>query len=204
MKTRFPIIWVLCLSLAIGCSKTDKEKAYLETISKDEPVQEAYTVRFVLSEKAVTKALLEAPHVQVVFKNKQEVSIFDQGVHLKFFTPEGEQQSDLTANYGEFQKEFGQAMVRGNVIVINKKGERMETEKLEWDNVRDSIYTNEFVKVYTENEIMYGDGIRAKSDFSGYKFFHIRGSIKLENGETPAIPGDPKNDSAATKPGGPQ
>jgi LPS export ABC transporter protein LptC len=139
----------------------------------------------------------------VVVKNEQEVSVFDEGLHLVFFTPEGKPQSDLTANYGEFRKEFGEAEVRGNVIVINEKGDRIETEKLMWDSAKDSIYTNEFVKVYTENEIIYGDGIRAKSDFSAFRFFHIRGAIKLEEGEpAPAIPGDNKPADPAPKPGG--
>lgn len=181
----------LIFTALASCARTDQEKAFLETLGKDEPVQEAFRVKFIFSEKAKMQARLEAPHVMVVMRNEQEVSVFDEGLHLTFFKEDGTKQSDLTADYGEFKKEFGMAEVRGNVVVLTEKNERIETEKLEWNSETDSIYTREFVKVYTENEIIYGDGLRAKSDFSGLKFFHIRGAIKLEEGqEPPPVPGD--------------
>jgi hypothetical protein len=43
---RFQIYLLLFLFVFAACGKTEKEKAFLETIGKDEPIQEAFRVKF--------------------------------------------------------------------------------------------------------------------------------------------------------------
>lgn len=176
----FILIWGTILGT--GCNRSEKEIALLNALSKDEPVQEAFNVTFIFSEKGAVQARLKAPHVAMRKRDQQEVSIFDKGLQLIFYNEEGKEQSNLTGNYGEFTKEFGEALVKGNVLVINEVGDRLETEKLMWSTAEDSIFTDEFVKIQTQKEIIFGDSMKAATDFSGYKIFHIRGTMQLEEG----------------------
>lgn len=179
MKPAFYIVVLFFFGFAMGCQPTEEEKNYLKHLD-EEPVKEAFNVRFIFSEKAIIQATLEAPHAIETVIDEKDARIFDNGLHLIFFTPEGDPRSDLTSEQGKFQNQFSEAEVWGNVVMVNGQGDKMETERLFWNKNTDRIYTNEFVKIRTENEIIYGDSMEANSDFTEYKIYHIRGSITLE------------------------
>ena len=72
-----------------------------------------------------------------------------------------------------------------NVVVINEKGDRLNTEHLIWDAITKEIYTKEFVKITTKDETIWGDGLKANQDFSKYEILNIKGSIAVnDNDET--------------------
>ena len=58
--------------------------------------------------------------------------------------------------------------MRKQVVVVNSKGEKLETEKLFWDQVKKEIYTEQTVKITTETEELTGTGMRAAQDFSSW------------------------------------
>ncbi len=171
----------LILSLFLfACSLSEKEKKTISDLTDQLPVQEAFNVTYLYSDSAVLQAKLTAPHVLEITENEVQFSIFDQGLKLEFFAKNGEPQSVLTGNNGRINMEKGLAKVTGNVLVINQKGERLETESLTWNKGADKVYSDEFVKIITEEEIVYGDSLEASPDFGQYKIFQIRGITNLK------------------------
>ena len=147
------------------------------------PVKEAFQVRFVFSENAVVQAELDAPHAIEAKENGQEVRIFDRGLHLIFYTPEGVKQSELRAKQGRFKNQFNDAEVWEEVVMLNEKGDRLETERLFWNKTLNRIHTNERVKIATEKELIYGDSLDANTNFTEYKIYSIHGSLNVKEGE---------------------
>jgi LPS export ABC transporter protein LptC len=180
MHSRILPVLALALLLLAGCKRSKKEQAYLDQLTQDEPVQEAFNVKFMLTEKAILQARLTAPHVLERDENGSRVSYFDQGLHLEFFTPEGVKESDLVANSGIFRNKFAAAEVNGNVVVTTGDGKKMETEKLFWDREADRIHTDQFVKIRTQEQIVYGDSLESDTKFNNYRIYNIRGTIPLE------------------------
>lgn len=70
---------------------------------------------------------------------------------------------------------------RKNVSVINQKGERLNTEHLVWDERSEKLTSDEFVKITTKDEIIFGNGFEANQDFTKYKIFNIKGTISINN-----------------------
>jgi LPS export ABC transporter protein LptC len=87
----------------------------------------------------------------------------------------------LQAKFGRKYENQGLVEVRDSVVVINKKGERLDTEKLIWNEKTGKIYTDQFVRIQTKNEVIYGEGLTANQNFSSYKIFKIRGVFNLNN-----------------------
>ena len=71
-----------------------------------------------------------------------------------------------------------------NVRVVNRKGERLNTEQLFWDENKQKIYTNKFVTIKTAREILYGNGLVSNEDFTQYKITDLRGTIEVDNPES--------------------
>ena len=68
---------------------------------------------------------------------------------------------------------------RKNVVVVNQKGDRLNTEHLIWDEKKQKLISDEFVKITTKDQIIYGDGFEANEDFTKYKIFKTRGTIPI-------------------------
>ena len=82
-----------------------------------------------------------------------------------------EVKSKLDADYG-IRYERGEKMeARKNVTVVNQKGETLNTEHLIWDERKEKLTSDEFVKITTNDEIIFGNGFEANQDFTKYKIF---------------------------------
>lgn len=177
---RLSIAGIILISLLTACSASKEDEAKIRELQENAPLQEAFNVKFVFSEMANIQARLTAPHVVEIKEGEETVNKFDDGLHLEFFTKEGEKKTDLTANAGKFKNNFQTAEFRGNVILINETGEKLETETLYWDKIKNQVYTPEFVKIQTGDQIIYGDSMESNTDFTRYRIFKIRGSIQLD------------------------
>lgn len=70
-----------------------------------------------------------------------------------------------------------------NVRIVNRNGDKLNTEQLFWDENKHKIYTNKFVTIKTAREILYGNGLISNEDFTQYKITDLRGTIQVDNPE---------------------
>ena len=56
--------------------------------------------------------------------------------------------------------------VNGDVSIINQKGEQLNTETLTWNKVDKKIRSEGFVKIFTDDEIIFGTGFEADENFT--------------------------------------
>ena len=63
---------------------------------------------------------------------------------------------------------------------LSDKGEKLNTEHLFWDEKKEMIYSDVFVKITTKDEIIMGEGLESNQDFSRYKFKKIKGTISVK------------------------
>ena len=59
----------------------------------------------------------------------------------------------------------------------------METEKLIWNELTQKIYTDAFVKITTDKEIIMGEGMESNQDFSKYELKKVTAIIQLKDDE---------------------
>ena len=54
------------------------------------------------------------------------------------------------------------------VELLQNKTDILETEKLNWNKQKEEIFTDEFVKITTDNEVIFGQGLVSNQNFSKY------------------------------------
>ncbi len=178
--------WFIALLMVatMACTRTEEEDATLKQYEKGKPIKEAFQVRFTFSENAVIQAELTAPHAIESKENNQDIRYFDRGIHLVFFTPTGEKETDMKADTAKFMNQFNDAELWGQVVMINSRGERLETEHLWWNKLTNRIHTDSSqVSIFTANETIYGDSLDANTDFTEYQIFNISGAVNVKDGE---------------------
>ena len=71
--------------------------------------------------------------------------------------------------------------LRDSVVVINDKEERLETVLLYWNQEKDLIYTDRFVKMTSEDELIQGIGFQSDSHLTKRRIFKETGIINIKD-----------------------
>jgi LPS export ABC transporter protein LptC len=163
--------------LCVSC-ENDIEKIKLIGSGKDQPVEKAVNVKIIYSDSARVKVELTAPLMERFISDRPAIEM-PKGFRAVFYSDKLEVRSRLSADYGIRYESEQRMEARKNVVAVNEKGDQLNTEHLIWDERSGKLLSNEFVKITTPDEIMYGTGFEANQDFSKYTIFNIKGTISL-------------------------
>lgn len=172
----FAVLFLFSCSNDVGDVKkvTTNEELPLE-------VQENLNLRY--SDSSFIRLQMEAPLAEYYPELDKPQRRFPKGISVKFFDSFGKETSHLTANWAiqYIDDELWQA--KGDVVVVNKKGEKLNTEELFWDQKKGKIYSDVFVKITTAKEIIMGQGFEADQNFDNYTITKVTGEIAIDDEE---------------------
>lgn len=171
---------IAALGLAVlftSCSNDLEKVRELTTYDEERfPVETLRETELIYSDSAQVLVVLKAAQLDR-YMGEEPYLEMDKGVRIQFLDKEGEVESQLTADYAIIQEEEERMEAKRAVKVRNSKGELLETEHLVWDQKTAKVYTEEFVKITTADEVILGEGLEATQDFSQYTIKKIKGSI---------------------------
>jgi LPS export ABC transporter protein LptC len=190
-KYFFVVLAVLTATFFQSC---ENDVAVVNTITsatkKEAPIESSKNVTFYYSDSARIRSCLKSPQIDHYLGKKPYYEMV-KGLDVVFYDQNRKEQTKLTANYGigydngENENKMSVMEAKGNVIVINEKGDKLNTEHLVWNSQTKKIYTNEFVKITTKDEVIWGNGLEANEDFSEYEIKQVKGQIGLKDGVAP-------------------
>ncbi|MBF25844.1 MAG: LPS export ABC transporter periplasmic protein LptC [Flavobacteriales bacterium] len=108
-----------------------------------------------------------------------EKNVFPNGVKVLVFNKNFDTIAKINSDFAVQKKEEKLVELSNNVFLINEKNEQLSTEKLFWNSEEKKIYTDSFVTITTDNEIIMGYGFSANQSFSNYSLLNITGTIYL-------------------------
>jgi LPS export ABC transporter protein LptC len=164
-----------------GCAN-DPEKVKKITMRDTLPLQTAMGVDVLYSDSAKLKIHLTAPKVEQYAGNRQYEEM-TKGVRVEFYDDEGKVDSYLTANYAIRRVRDNMMEAKNDVVVVNTKGEKLNTEHLIWDGNKRRITTESSVKITTADQIIMGTGLESDETFTNYEIKNITGTFTLKEGE---------------------
>ena len=121
---------------------------------------------------------MKAPKVLVFLNDDRE---FPEGIYIEFFDAQGSLETTLTANHAYYFKEQNQWRGRGNVVIKNiLKNEQLNTEELFWKQTEEKIFTDKFVTIRQQGDVIYGEGMEARQDLSDFEIKRVTGDFELK------------------------
>jgi len=190
-KNIWPLIRVtLILSFVSGLIVLSSCKNDVETVKKitshdSLPDQRAHDIKLLYSEYGEVIFELTSPKIKV-YKGDKPRTVFPEGMKVVFFDSTGNNiRSRLTANYGVKYDKEQKMLAKGNVVVKNfEKNERLNTEELIWDQRENKIYTDKFVTITTEDQVLYGEeGMESDESFESWVIKKPKGKMKYREEE---------------------
>jgi LPS export ABC transporter protein LptC len=169
-----PLLILTCL-LVIAC----KEIVITEPLIYDGPMREANNVEMLYAEDNLVKTKMLA---DVVLEFQDGNREFPKGIYIEFYNEEGQLSSILKANQAHFSKTENLWRGWDNVEVKNiLNNEQLNTEELFWKPDTEKIYTDKFVTIRLDKEVLYGKGLEAKQDFTSYTIKEPQGEFIIED-----------------------
>ena len=108
---------------------------------------------------------------------------FTKGIRVDFFDGDTVLHGSVTAKYAKFDETSEIWELKDSVIVINIEGDKLETELLNWDQKKDLIYTDRFVKMTGPEQITQGIGFEADSHLNRQHIKKVSAVIYVEDEE---------------------
>ncbi len=165
-----------------ACSSDQAKQNVAKSIMADTLLftQEGTNVTINYTDSGHLKASIFAPSLIGFKKDGNDIVKMPKGVKGDFFNSSGIKESTITAEKGISYQSKKITEVWQNVIVTNVKGEKLNTEKLTWNQNTQKIYTDKFVRITTATEILTGEGMEAQQDFTNWVLIKPRGRITLK------------------------
>lgn len=166
-----------------GCENDVHE---IENLNKQSvEIEVAHDIMSYYSKGGKVNAILTAP-LLYRYLDREPYVVLNHGLRVEFFNDSLQAASVLTAKTGEYFSNNNKILVKDSVVVVNKKGERLECQELYWDASKEQFYTDKPVKITTADEVIYGDGLRANQDFTWHEIIHPHNSqIRVSTGNMP-------------------
>jgi LPS export ABC transporter protein LptC len=173
---------LVCILITVSACSDYAEKNVAKMLQSDTTIftQEGKNVTINYTDSGHLKAKIFAKQLIGFKKDGQDIVRMPQGISGNFYNDSGAIESYLTAEKGISYQTQKIMEVTQNVQVMNNKGEKLNTEKLIWDQKKQIIYTDKFVRITTKKEILTGDGLTTKQDFSNMQILKPRGTIQLD------------------------
>lgn len=173
------IITTIALMMLFSCENSMET---IREITKEDTLSTvaAYDVIYQRSDSGYLQVILRSPLMEK-FGGDDPYSEFKEGFEVTFFDTGGDSVSFISANYGINYEKRQMLRARNDVIVKNyDTQEQLNTENLIWDKQKKIIYTKSFVKITSPENVIFGDSLWAKEDFSYREIYNMRGEIELK------------------------
>ena len=166
-----------------GISSCVNKKEDIERVAKTEllPVEISFDSEIFYTENAALKIRAFAPEM---YRYVSDVSYNEMplGIEVIFYDSIENESSRLTANYAIDRLTANIMEAKNDVVIVNSDGEKINSEHLIWDRNKQMIYSDVFVKITTEDEIIMGEGFESNETFTKYKILKPKGTIiKVED-----------------------
>lgn len=177
MQPMINLRFLLPLLICFACGKAELK----EPVLYEGPLREIENMDMFYSENSSVKVKMKAALVYEFSNGDQE---FPKGIYLEFYDELGQLESTLSANHAFYFKADKQWRGRGDVVVKNLlKQEQLNTEELFWKPEQEKIFTEKFVTIRQQGDVIYGEGMEAKQDLADFEIKHVTGVIEVNEDE---------------------
>jgi LPS export ABC transporter protein LptC len=177
---RLSLIFICIAGLVLSCENK------IPVIPKSDfltlPTLTARGFRTVLTDSGRIQLIMTSRLVEKYDKTDPPYAEFRTGIKVDIYNGKDKPVATVTSKYAKCTNN-NLWELRDSVVVVNENNERLETELLFWNQEKDKIYTDRFVKITNEDVISQGIGFESDSHLSRRKILKVTADIYLKDEE---------------------
>jgi LPS export ABC transporter protein LptC len=162
--------------LFYGCENDIEQiKAFYST--ENLPILEAINFETLVTDSGQVRYFLKAPKLLQFEDEGRNYIEFPEGMELIKYDESKKIISSITADYAKQFIDDDKWEAKNNVIATNAQGDTLKTEHLIWEEKKEIIYTEEFVKIIRADQIITGIGFTSDQKLQNWKIKNPKGTI---------------------------
>ncbi len=172
----------LVAGMFVSCTN-DLDKVASVEIAVSSPDRVTLNAEYGFLDSGIVRNRLQSGRIEdwTMEPRRTELS---EGLELDFLGSDGQRNSVLTARRGVILPEEHRMEVYEDVVFINSRGERLETEQLTWLQDSARVYTEKAVRIQRGSDIIHGQGLDASEDFDRYTIRKVTGMLSVATDDT--------------------
>lgn len=184
--TTVPWMVVMLLLLAVACSKETKDIVDATYDPEKSHTMKATEVNTLISDSGIIRYRIEAAEWMVFGKAKEPYWYFPEGIYVEKFDTLLHSEASIKADTAYYFEKKGLWHLMGNVEVESLEGERFDTPELFWNQKEEKVYSDKYIRIQQEEQIITGIGFESNQDMTRYKIFNSQGVFPVEEASQPA------------------
>ena len=178
------VVVVMLLLFSASCGKEQKEIVDVAFDPETTYTMKATEVSSLISDSGITRYRLKAKEWLVYGKAAEPHWYFPEGIYVEKFDTLFRTEASIKADTAYYYDKKGLWELVGNVEVESLQGERFETPQLFWDQKKEKVYSDKYMRIEQEDKIITGIGFESNQNMTQYKIFNSQGIFPVS--EAPA------------------
>lgn len=173
------LVWSVCFFTS--CSTDKKKMAPAVSDPAEFPMMTSTGVSTLISDSGVIRYKIIAEEWDVYDKLDTSKWTFEKGVYLEKFDNQMNIEAKVKADTAYYYDKLKLWDLRGHVNILNIKGEKFNTSQLFWDQDKERVYSDRFIRIQQVDKIMTGYGFTSNQQFTDYVIQNTAGIFPVED-----------------------
>ena len=141
---------------------------------------EAEKFQMLFSDSTIIRFKLITPKLIRYDKTEEPFTEFPDGVEIEKYNEKMEKVASITSNYARYYDKEEKWEAKNNVVAVNPQGDTLKTEYLIWDEKKEKIYSEQFVKIIRKDQVITGIGFESDQNLTNWKIKQAKGSLYVD------------------------
>lgn len=179
-RTTIALQAIVVLFFLFSCNSADKDIATSGESADSIAVMSTYGVNTLISDSGRISYKIEAEEWLMYDKRNPSYWAFEKGIYLEKYDDSLQVETTLRSDTAYYYDKLGLWQLYGNIRVVNRKNERIFTDKLFWSSEDGRIYSDSRIKIEQDDQITEGIGFSSNQELTNWEILNTTGIYHIE------------------------
>ena len=166
--------------LSFSCNHGKKQYTDAITCRDSVPGMTTYDIVTLVSDSGVVRYKIIADRWDVYDQLNPSMWSFEEGIYLERFADSLTVDATVKADTAYYYDKKKLWELRGHVHIENLQGEIFDTELLFWDQDREKVWSDLFIRIQQKERVITGYGFTSNSQFDRYTIRNTQGIFPID------------------------
>lgn len=178
--TTTALLVVVVLIFHSSCNKNENEKIIAIECSDSIAVMSTFDVNTIVSDSGRISYKIIADEWRIYDKRNPPHWAFERGVYLEKYDREMNIEATVKCDTAYYYSEMKLWKLIGNVNIKNTNNEKFYTHLMYWDQDKEKIYSDAYIKIEQTDHITEGTGFSANQNLTVWQINNTKGIFTIE------------------------
>ena len=164
-----------------SCSNKGKNLANAVSENDTLPTMSSLGVTTLISDSGITRYKIVTEEWIVFDKKSPSYWSFEKGVYLEKFDTLFHIDASIKADTAYYYDKKKLWELRSNVQIQSQRGDKFETELLFWDENKEKVYSDKYIRISQEDKVITGYGFESDQNLTEYQIKNTTGIFTVED-----------------------